>query len=111
MHELDVGPTAIKVLLVLDGILNDKLLASVGEVFVKLRSHTVELGVLGGLHSLVGSVGKELACRVLPLTHLASWLPGGGHGPSVAPSIVVEVFLLCWGQGGNRKKWLDAGEG
>lgn len=48
-HELDVGATAVDVLLVLDAVLQHQVLAIVGEGLGQLRRKTVEAGVLARL--------------------------------------------------------------
>ena len=52
VEQLDVSTVAIDVLLVLHGELNHHRLVHIGEWF-ELGGHSVELGILAGLHTLV----------------------------------------------------------
>merc|ERR1712086_98314 len=60
--ELQVGTTAVDILLVLDGELNHESLALVGEL-LGLGGNSVELSILGSLHTLGGLLVTEVLAR------------------------------------------------
>merc|ERR1712086_595808 len=60
--DLQVGTTAVDILLVLDGELNHEGLALVGEL-LGLGGNSVELSILGSLHTLGGLLVTEVLAR------------------------------------------------
>mmetsp|Transcript_30205 Transcript_30205/g.86214 ORF Transcript_30205/g.86214 Transcript_30205/m.86214 type:complete len:337 (+) Transcript_30205:278-1288(+) len=74
-EQFDVGASTVQVLLVLDGILDDKGLVAASEGFIHLGRQSVESGVLGSLDSLVLRVTVPLSSGVLPLSHFTRGLP------------------------------------
>ena len=94
-EELDVGPAAVDLLLVLDGVLDDEvLLVGAVEGGGERGGEAVEAGVLGGFDALVvGRAAVEFADGVGPGSQFGGRLPVGGHGPSFFPSL--EFFFHC----------------
>ena len=87
-EELDVGAAAVDLLLVLDGELDDEVLAVRRLEGLGQRSgNAVELSVLAGLDALVGLVAVPLAGGVLPLAHVGLGLPVGRDRPAVGPGL------------------------
>ena len=82
-QQLDVGTTAVNVLLVLGRELQHEILSLVVEHLVHLGRVTVELGVLRGLDALILGIAVPLAGAPAPLAHLLGLLPASGLHPSV----------------------------
>ncbi|GMT09210.1 hypothetical protein PFISCL1PPCAC_507 [Pristionchus fissidentatus] len=100
-HHLDVSSSAVDALLVLDGVLDNHGLAGVGEVLVELGGARVELGVLGGLDSLVSLlISVELAGGQLELSVVLLVL---GLHPSLLPRSICKGLLEV-DLGGDRSR-------
>ena len=87
-QEFDVGSSAVDLLLVLDGVLDDDFLFGVAVVgFGEGGGDAVESGVGSGLDSFVGWVRVPFAGCVDPGSEFGGGFPVGGDGPAVLPAL------------------------
>ena len=95
-QQLQVRPSAINLLFVLHGVLNNKiLLLGAVEGLGKRSGETIESSVLGGFDALIiGSTAVEFSCCVGPFAEFGVALPVRGAGPSFFPALKKEKEIL-----------------
>lgn len=93
--QLDVRTTAVNVLLVLGGELQNQVLVLIVEHIVHLRRVAIETSILRSLDSLILGVAVPLSSRPRPLTHLLGLLPAGRLHPAILVTYTSRTCTDC----------------